>query len=58
MDNPLQAALRAASEDRLQQVGEGLYPHPGIVYFRLFGRTIRERSIRNRENPLETVSNR
>ena len=51
MDYPLQAALRAASEDRLQQVGEELHPHPGIVYFRLFGGTIRERNAGNRENP-------
>ena len=51
MDYPLQAALRAAPEDRLQQMGEGLHPHPGIVYFRLFGRTIRERNVGNREKP-------
>ena len=51
MDYPLRAALRAASEDRLQQVGEELHPHPGIVYFRLFGGTIRERNAGNREYP-------
>ena len=30
---------------------KGFTPHPGIVYFRLFGRTIRERNVVNREKP-------